>query len=147
MIFYDQTHSNPDVSHFCLIYSSPASSICRQWVAALTSRSTLQDTELKGYFIPKHTRVLSVTWAVDHDTRLWGNDVYEYRPERFLSQDGSKFVRPEYAIPFSIGTGPLTRSMDKQFEKLFAMIAEMKAGQEEMKAGQEEMKAKAGQKT
>ncbi|GBN14381.1 Transposon Ty3-I Gag-Pol polyprotein [Araneus ventricosus] len=48
------------------------------------------------------------------------------------------------------GTGPLTRSMDKQFEKLFAMMAEMKAGQEQMKAVQEEMKAgqeemKAGQ--
>ncbi|GBL60458.1 hypothetical protein AVEN_66850-1 [Araneus ventricosus] len=37
-------------------------------------------------------------------------------------------------------TGPLTRSMDKQFEKLFAMMAEMKAVQEEMKAGQEEMR-------
>ncbi|GBN88599.1 hypothetical protein AVEN_53056-1 [Araneus ventricosus] len=47
-------------------------------------------------------------------------------------------------------TGPLTRSMDKQFEKLFAMMAEMKAGQEQMKAVQDEMKAgqeemKAGQ--
>ncbi|GBM60387.1 hypothetical protein AVEN_249319-1 [Araneus ventricosus] len=46
-------------------------------------------------------------------------------------------------------TGPLTRSMDKQFEKLFAMMAEMKAGQEElerkMEAGQEEMRvAQAG---
>ncbi|GBN92085.1 Cytochrome P450 2J2 [Araneus ventricosus] len=66
-------------------------------------RYTLQDTELKGYFIPKHTRVLSVTWAVDHDTELWGKDVHEYKPERFLSQDGSKVVKPEYAIPFSIG--------------------------------------------
>ncbi|GBL79183.1 hypothetical protein AVEN_92421-1 [Araneus ventricosus] len=36
-------------------------------------------------------------------------------------------------------TGPLTRSMDKQFEKLFAMMAEMKAGQEEMRSGQERM--------
>ncbi|GBL80216.1 hypothetical protein AVEN_29188-1 [Araneus ventricosus] len=42
-------------------------------------------------------------------------------------------------------TGHLTRSMDKQFEKLFAMMAEMKAGQEEMKAGQEQMRvAQAG---
>ncbi|GBL85990.1 hypothetical protein AVEN_112395-1 [Araneus ventricosus] len=65
--------------------------------------STLQDTELKGYFIPKHTRVVSVTWAVDHDTKLWGKDVHEYKPERFLSQDGSKVVKPEYAMPFSIG--------------------------------------------
>ncbi|GBM81780.1 hypothetical protein AVEN_106603-1 [Araneus ventricosus] len=44
---------------------------------------------------------------------------------------------------------PWTRAMDEKFEKLFAMMAEMKtrledkieAGQEEMKAGQEEMKA------
>ncbi|GBM63785.1 hypothetical protein AVEN_171535-1 [Araneus ventricosus] len=48
-------------------------------------------------------------------------------------------------------TGPLTRSMDKQFEKLFAMMAEMKAGQEglewKMEAGQEglEQKMEAGQ--
>ncbi|GBL83011.1 hypothetical protein AVEN_165249-1 [Araneus ventricosus] len=46
-------------------------------------------------------------------------------------------------------TGPLTRLMDKQFEKLFAMMAEMKAGQEglerKMEAGQEEMRvAQAG---
>ncbi|GBM25029.1 hypothetical protein AVEN_50364-1 [Araneus ventricosus] len=39
-------------------------------------------------------------------------------------------------------TGPLTRSMDKQFEKLFAMMAEMKAGLEQkMEAGQEEMRS------
>ncbi|GBN63376.1 hypothetical protein AVEN_265043-1 [Araneus ventricosus] len=40
-------------------------------------------------------------------------------------------------------TRSLTRIMDGKFEKLLAMIAEMKAGcgQEEMKAGEEEMKA------
>ncbi|GBN24620.1 hypothetical protein AVEN_249591-1 [Araneus ventricosus] len=46
-------------------------------------------------------------------------------------------------------TGPLTRSMDEKFEKLFAMMAEMKAGledkmeagQEEMRSGQEEMRS------
>ncbi|GBM01978.1 hypothetical protein AVEN_23698-1 [Araneus ventricosus] len=41
-------------------------------------------------------------------------------------------------------TGPLTRSMDKQFEKLFAMMAgleqKMEAGQEEMRNVQEEMR-------
>ncbi|GBN20268.1 hypothetical protein AVEN_106506-1 [Araneus ventricosus] len=38
-------------------------------------------------------------------------------------------------------TGPLTRSMDEKFEKLFAMMAEMKAGLEDkMEAGQEEMR-------
>ncbi|GBL93112.1 hypothetical protein AVEN_216465-1 [Araneus ventricosus] len=39
-------------------------------------------------------------------------------------------------------TGPLTRSMDEKFEKLFAMMAEMKAGLEDkMEAGQEEMRS------
>ncbi|GBN00144.1 Rho-associated protein kinase 1, partial [Araneus ventricosus] len=43
--------------------------------------------------------------------------------------------------------GPLTRSMDKQFEKLFAMMAKMKAGQEEMRVAQAglEQKMEAGQ--
>ncbi|GBM23205.1 hypothetical protein AVEN_159885-1 [Araneus ventricosus] len=39
-------------------------------------------------------------------------------------------------------TGPLTRSMDEKFEKLFVMMAEMKAGLEDkMEAGQEEMRS------
>ncbi|GBM34887.1 hypothetical protein AVEN_220687-1 [Araneus ventricosus] len=39
-------------------------------------------------------------------------------------------------------TRPLTRSMDEKFEKLFAMMAEMKAGLEDkMEAGQEEMRS------
>ncbi|GBM20041.1 hypothetical protein AVEN_77954-1 [Araneus ventricosus] len=39
-------------------------------------------------------------------------------------------------------TGPLTRSMDEKFEKLFAMMAEMKANLEDkMEAGQEEMRS------
>ncbi|GFR19910.1 cytochrome P450 18a1 [Trichonephila clavata] len=66
-------------------------------------RYTLQNTELNGYFIPKHTTVLSVLWAMDHDENLWGNDVHEYKPERFLSPDGQKVVKPEYAAPFSVG--------------------------------------------
>ncbi|GBO27927.1 hypothetical protein AVEN_237575-1 [Araneus ventricosus] len=40
-------------------------------------------------------------------------------------------------------TGPLTRSRDKQFEKLFAMMAvleqKMEAGQEEMRSRQERL--------
>ncbi|GFY75836.1 cytochrome P450 2J6 [Trichonephila inaurata madagascariensis] len=66
-------------------------------------RYTLQNTELNGYFIPKHTTVLSVFWAPDHDEKLWGKDVHEYKPERFLSPDGQKVVKPEYATPFSVG--------------------------------------------
>ncbi|GFS87502.1 cytochrome P450 2U1 [Nephila pilipes] len=66
-------------------------------------RYTLQDTELNGYFIPKNTNVLTVLWALDHDKKLWGNDVHEYKPERMLSEDGKKVVKPDHAIPFSVG--------------------------------------------
>lgn len=65
--------------------------------------STLSDTELNGYFIPKDTDVLAVLWAVDHNESLWGKDVFDYKPERFLSADGQKVVKPEHFIPFSIG--------------------------------------------
>ncbi|GBM04511.1 hypothetical protein AVEN_197912-1 [Araneus ventricosus] len=39
-------------------------------------------------------------------------------------------------------TGPLTRSVNEKFEKLFPMMAEMKAGLEDkIEAGQEEMRS------
>uniref|UniRef100_A0A2L2Y1J5 Cytochrome P450 18a1 n=1 Tax=Parasteatoda tepidariorum TaxID=114398 RepID=A0A2L2Y1J5_PARTP len=66
-------------------------------------RSTLEDTELKGYFIPKDSHVLAVLYVPDHDETLWGKDVHDYKPERFLSKDGKKLIKPEYFIPFSTG--------------------------------------------
>ncbi|GFR19891.1 cytochrome P450 18a1 [Trichonephila clavata] len=66
-------------------------------------RYTLQDAEFNGYFIPKHSRILAVLWALDNNTKLWGNDAQEYKPERMLSEDGKKVVKPEFAIPFSVG--------------------------------------------
>ncbi|GFT82457.1 cytochrome P450 2G1 [Nephila pilipes] len=66
-------------------------------------RYTLQDTELNGYFIPKDTHVLAILWALDHNKKLWGYDVDEYKPERMLSEDGKKVLKPDHAIPFSVG--------------------------------------------
>ncbi|KAG8190527.1 hypothetical protein JTE90_004102 [Oedothorax gibbosus] len=66
-------------------------------------RYTLKDTELQGFFIPKHTTVLAVPYTIDQDEKLWGKDLDVYKPERFLSKDGKKVVKPEYFIPFSIG--------------------------------------------
>ncbi|GBM16751.1 hypothetical protein AVEN_9349-1 [Araneus ventricosus] len=59
-----------------------------------------------------------------------------------------KALRREVHPDLTDGNGPLTRSMDKQFEKLFAMMAEMKAGQEKMRVAQVglEQKMEAGQK-
>ncbi|GIY18584.1 cytochrome P450 18a1 [Caerostris darwini] len=92
--------------HLSMPYTDAAIAELMRWrtiVPLNIMKYTLQDTELNGYFIPKHTHVLGVTWAIDHSEKLWGRDVNEYKPERFLSGDDKKFVRPEYAIPFSIG--------------------------------------------
>ncbi|GFR15027.1 cytochrome P450 1A2 [Trichonephila clavata] len=66
-------------------------------------RYTLQASELNGYYIPKNSHILLVLWAVDNNEKLWGTDVNEYKPERFLSEVGRKVIKPEYAIPFSVG--------------------------------------------
>ncbi|GFR24738.1 cytochrome P450 18a1 [Trichonephila clavata] len=64
-------------------------------------RYSLQDAEFNGYFIPKHSRILAVFWALDNNTKLWGNDAQEYKPERMLSEDGKKVVKPECYSFFS----------------------------------------------
>jgi len=64
---------------------------------------TLTDTEVSGYVIPKHTVVVSNLWAIHHDPKTWGSDAEEFRPERFLSDDGKSIKKQEQYIPFSIG--------------------------------------------
>ena len=63
--------------------------------------STLTDVTFRGFTIPKETIVLMHLGAVHMDPEYWG-DPEEFRPERFLTADGS--VRhDERVIPFGIG--------------------------------------------
>ncbi|GBN29896.1 Cytochrome P450 2U1, partial [Araneus ventricosus] len=86
-------------------------------------RYTLEDTELRGYPIPKHTHVLAILWAIDHDEWIWGNDVHEFKPERFLSDDGKKFVKPECATPFSVGKRDCPGKSLAQIEVFLYVVA------------------------
>ncbi|CAL1266283.1 unnamed protein product [Larinioides sclopetarius] len=86
-------------------------------------RYTLEDTELRGYFIPKHTHVLGILWAIDHDERIWGYDVHVFKPERFLSKDGKKIVKPEYAAPFSVGKRDCPGKSLAQIEVFLYVVA------------------------
>ena len=65
--------------------------------------STIADTELNGYFIPKDTRILSNTWAIHHDPEYWGPDADKFRAERFLTDDGKEVKKWDRYMPFSIG--------------------------------------------
>jgi len=62
-----------------------------------------ENTKFHGYDIPKGTIVFANLYANHHDPKVWGEDVGQFRPERFLTADGSTVVRHEALIPFSIG--------------------------------------------
>ncbi|XP_038073303.1 cytochrome P450 2J6-like isoform X2 [Patiria miniata] len=60
-----------------------------------------EDTTLRGYHIPKGALIVANMWCVHSDPSEWPNPS-EFRPERFLDEDG-KLVRREKLIPFGIG--------------------------------------------
>ncbi|XP_059161820.1 cytochrome P450 2C3-like [Physella acuta] len=66
------------------------------------THTSLHDVTVRGYTIPKGTYISPNLDSVLHDPKIWGNDVMEFKPERFIDQDG-KLKTPEEFIPFSIG--------------------------------------------
>ncbi|XP_067119558.1 cytochrome P450 2C28-like [Centruroides vittatus] len=65
-------------------------------------RCCQEDTTLKGYTIPKGSIVLANIWSAHNDKAYW-KDPEVFRPERFLDETGSKLIRHDYYIPFSLG--------------------------------------------
>ncbi|XP_072014960.1 cytochrome P450 2B5-like [Amphiura filiformis] len=58
-------------------------------------------TTFRGYTIPKNSVVISNLYAVMHSPEIWG-DPEEFRPERFLDDEGN-FHEPDEVIPFGVG--------------------------------------------
>ncbi|KAL0404972.1 UNVERIFIED_CONTAM: cytochrome [Sesamum radiatum] len=56
--------------------------------APLIPRESTEGCTISGYHIPAKTRVFVSTWAVGRDPNYW-DDPLEFRPERFLPEDGS----------------------------------------------------------
>nr|UZE89832.1 cytochrome P450 CYP304W1 [Chrysoperla zastrowi sillemi] len=63
--------------------------------------STLVDTTLHGYSIPKDTIVITNLWQMHHDEKVWG-DPETFRPERFVTEDG-KGLAKDQSLPFGLG--------------------------------------------
>ncbi|KAK0046555.1 cytochrome P450 2B4 [Biomphalaria pfeifferi] len=61
-----------------------------------------EDTTLRGFFIPKGTCILPNLDSVLLDEKIWGDDAKDFRPERFIDNNGC-LLHPEELIPFSIG--------------------------------------------
>ncbi|ESO84646.1 hypothetical protein LOTGIDRAFT_196500 [Lottia gigantea] len=64
--------------------------------------STLCDTTLGEYDIPKGTMVMVNHYALHMDKDVWG-DPEVFRPERLLDEDGSLAPKPMSWLPFSCG--------------------------------------------
>lgn len=64
--------------------------------------NAMADREFHGYFIPKDAMLEANLYFIHHDPRIWG-DPETFRPERFLSEDGKKYVRNENLQAFQIG--------------------------------------------
>ncbi|XP_053946868.1 probable cytochrome P450 304a1 isoform X1 [Anastrepha ludens] len=62
----------------------------------------LEDTELLGYKIPKHTIVIPSLYAYHADERVWG-DPTKFRPERFLDENGKLSLKKDVSLPFGAG--------------------------------------------
>ncbi|XP_076639914.1 cytochrome P450 enzyme phantom isoform X2 [Colletes latitarsis] len=62
---------------------------------------TSEDTQIGEYDVPKGAMIVPVQWAVHTDPAYW-QDPLEYRPERFLAEDGT-FFKPESFLPFQTG--------------------------------------------
>ncbi|KAL3841848.1 hypothetical protein ACJMK2_019945 [Sinanodonta woodiana] len=64
------------------------------------------DVVIDGYLIKKDTVIIPNLWGIHHDDNTWG-DPWNYRPERFLDENG-KLIPEDHSlykafIPFSIG--------------------------------------------
>lgn len=72
--------------------------------APLNWRFAMEDDEIGGYPIPKHTIVATSLYTVHRDRRWWGDDPDRYDPTRFVDIEQVR-ARPRLAfMPF--GSGP-----------------------------------------
>ncbi|XP_077971800.1 cytochrome P450 2U1-like [Styela clava] len=62
---------------------------------------TIEEATLNGYTIQKNATVFPNIWSVHFDPKYFENP-REFRPERFLDNDG-KFIKSTHVIPFCIG--------------------------------------------
>ncbi|ODN05810.1 Methyl farnesoate epoxidase [Orchesella cincta] len=62
----------------------------------------LWDTKFCGIFLPKDTNLFVNIYFIHHNPEIWG-DPENFRPERFLSNDGQVFKKNENLMPFFVG--------------------------------------------
>ncbi|CAK1362724.1 Protein LUTEIN DEFICIENT 5, chloroplastic [Cercospora beticola] len=61
--------------------------------APISPRWSVRETSILGHHIPKDQFVLLCPWATNRSKKLWGEDAQEFRPERWLTKEGSENVK------------------------------------------------------
>ncbi|ODN00919.1 Farnesoate epoxidase [Orchesella cincta] len=62
----------------------------------------IKGREFRDYFIPEDTWIFANIYHIHHDEKLW-TDPKKFKPERFLSEDGTVFKKNSNLLTFSIG--------------------------------------------
>ena len=75
---------------------------CANIVPMSVIHTALEDVTVGEYFIPKGTQVFPNIASVLKDPEVF-SEPEEFRPERFLSEDGKRVESPPHWIPFGLG--------------------------------------------
>lgn len=78
----------------------------------------LEKIEFRGYTIPKDTIIFSSLYNILRDPDHW-QDATVFKPERFLSDDGSHVLKEDHFVPFGVGKQFRVMSSITQFESIF----------------------------
>ncbi|XP_060554489.1 cytochrome P450 2C31-like [Ruditapes philippinarum] len=75
-------------------------------VPILAGSQCSRDLEFEGYNLSKGTLIIANIWYIHHNPKIWG-DPWNFRPERFLDEDGQLLPREHIfrrnCIPFAVG--------------------------------------------
>lgn len=55
----------------------------------VTIREVVKETPLAGYMLPTGTNVLLAPWAINRSEHFWGADAAEFKPSRWINDDGT----------------------------------------------------------
>ncbi|KAJ9645600.1 hypothetical protein H2204_001181 [Knufia peltigerae] len=73
-------------------------------IQLLPPRQTCKDFEWNGVKIPSKVAVYQNAQAINHDTMAYGPDADQFRPERWLDEDGTFKVGAPYHYSFGAGS-------------------------------------------
>ncbi|CAI2327088.1 unnamed protein product [Caenorhabditis sp. 36 PRJEB53466] len=68
------------------------------------TRKCMRETTINGLTIEEGVHVQVDTWTMHHNPRIWGEDVEEFKPERWLDPKTERLEHTGAYIPF--GSGP-----------------------------------------